>query len=271
MSTGLFAEEKGTGRPVLFLHGIAGTSRYWAPVADALKGEVRVVAVDLLGGGRSPKPKDCRYGYEEHLDAITATLAELKIDEPLVVVGHSMGALLALRLAVERPHLVRGLVLIGTPVYEDEVLVRQQILSRGDIPWWARHSTLSRPLLLLQEQYKTLWAAIAPLQFRAVPGPVAREAVRRSWDSYWRSLRNVIGRQGVHGDLARLQVPALLLYGTKDGIGRHTDLVTLSETNRLVQVRLIPGAGHQLPIEAPDLLAAEILRLAASPPQKNLA
>ena len=103
------------GVPVLAVHGITATHRNWDLLAAALPG-VRVIAPDLRGRGRSnglPAP----YGLIQHADDLAAALDALGVPRVLVV-GHSMGAFVAVRFAARHPDRVAGLVLIdgGLPV-----------------------------------------------------------------------------------------------------------------------------------------------------------
>jgi pimeloyl-ACP methyl ester carboxylesterase len=85
VSGGLFTETWGTGRPILFLHGIGASGRYWRPLARRSDG-YRGTAVDLLGFGRSPWPRDCAYDVDAHLNALLPV-----IPAGSVVVAHSTG------------------------------------------------------------------------------------------------------------------------------------------------------------------------------------
>jgi hypothetical protein len=86
------------GVPMVLLHGQAGSGRYWGAVYDRLAVGHRMVVPDLLGFGSSPRP-DVSYDAERHADAVLGCLDELGIAEPAVLVGHSMGCIVALRLA----------------------------------------------------------------------------------------------------------------------------------------------------------------------------
>lgn len=128
----LAVEEAGEGAPVLLLHGLTATRKYVVMGSRALeRGGHRVVAYDARGhGASSPAPVAEAYSYEDlMLDAI-AVLDALGI-ERVVIAGASMGAHTALRLALESPERVGGLVVI-TPSYEPERNYSPDRLARWD-------------------------------------------------------------------------------------------------------------------------------------------
>ena len=88
----LFVKIFGSGvRTLVFVAGLGGTTRYWETRVTELAQEHRIVLVDLLGFGRSPKPW-VKYSVERHVDALRRVLAPLG---PVTLVGHSLGALIA--------------------------------------------------------------------------------------------------------------------------------------------------------------------------------
>jgi lipase len=101
---------EGDGQPVLAIHGITSSSHSWCAVARALGGEATLIAPDLRGRGRSnelPEP----YGIGAHAADMAAVLEHFGLERALVV-GHSLGAYIAAQLAVERPDLVRAVLLV---------------------------------------------------------------------------------------------------------------------------------------------------------------
>jgi pimeloyl-ACP methyl ester carboxylesterase len=100
---------------VLLVHGIGVSSRYFGPLERDLSRQVRVVAPDLPGFGRSRMPDEPPLTVSEHADVLAALVEELGLDRP-VVVGHSMGAQFVTELAIRRPDLVGALVLVGPVV-----------------------------------------------------------------------------------------------------------------------------------------------------------
>ena len=112
---------RGAGAPIVFLHGLGASADTWSPCMDVLADRYEVVAVDLPGHGASPVTDDpdaySRDAALRDLDDVVATL-----DQPVVIVGHSLGGYLALAHAATRPGVARGIVVLNTgPGYRDPV------------------------------------------------------------------------------------------------------------------------------------------------------
>ncbi|HSN33108.1 MAG TPA: alpha/beta hydrolase, partial [Ideonella sp.] len=101
----LYYESRGEGPTLLFVHGFTLDHRMWRRQAEALAG-LRVVTCDLRGFGRSSPPGEAPFRHSDDLAALAGALGLA----PLVVVGHSIGALYALELCLSRPELVVGFV-----------------------------------------------------------------------------------------------------------------------------------------------------------------
>jgi pimeloyl-ACP methyl ester carboxylesterase len=99
----------GQGRPILLVHGLGGSIANWDIVGPRLAGSGRVVAFDLPGFGLSPPGKD--WSLQTHASAIIDVIDHL--GPPVVLIGNSLGGLLAEMVAAIRPDLVDALVLIS--------------------------------------------------------------------------------------------------------------------------------------------------------------
>ena len=111
------ASDSGSGPPVVMIHGIASSWVTFELLIPLVEPYHRVIAIDLLGFGDSPAPDDAQYTIAEHTAALDRTIRSLKLREPFVLVGHSMGSLIAARYAATRSRLLRKLVLVSPPVY----------------------------------------------------------------------------------------------------------------------------------------------------------
>ncbi len=110
---------RGSGPPIVFLHGMGASAATWDAVAEALSDRYSTMAVDLPGHGGSPCPEDpeafTRDGALADVDELLDTL-----DEPALLVGHSLGGYLALAHAATRPLAARGIVVLNTgPGFRD--------------------------------------------------------------------------------------------------------------------------------------------------------
>jgi pimeloyl-ACP methyl ester carboxylesterase len=256
----------GEGAPTLLLHGILGSNRYWGAAFDRLAADGLLLAPDLLGFGASPRPTS-GYAPDEHGGALIASLDELQVREPVLIVGHSLGALLAIWMARKYPERVRGVVAFAPPLFRDPAHARRQIAKAGGVErlfglqnraatWVARmvcHSLCeARPKLAAR-----VYSAIRP----AFPYPVVEDATRHSWVSYSETVKRVILAAEAATWFAHRgaeEPPVLVIAGDQD---RYLDLDFLGE---LVAQR--PGArfevwtgeGHDLPLVQPERCLAAI-------------
>jgi 3-oxoadipate enol-lactonase len=112
--TDLYYEDDGAGVPVLLVHGMGLDARMWADQVEALDSDCRLIRPDLRGFGRSPRDPLIPYS---HTDDLVALLDHLGIDE-VVLVGLSMGGMIALELVLAHPDRIRSLVLLDSVVDE---------------------------------------------------------------------------------------------------------------------------------------------------------
>ena len=106
--------EAGTGEPLLIIHGLGGSGRYFDRLAARVSPRFHVVAPDLAGFGTSDKP-DVAYDRGMHLDDLDAVAEEMELDRPTAVAGHSLGGLFAALWASRDPERVRGLCAMSAP------------------------------------------------------------------------------------------------------------------------------------------------------------
>ncbi|MFI8771912.1 alpha/beta fold hydrolase [Gordonia sp. NPDC062954] len=112
LTTHTFGPDTGDAAAVLAIHGLTGHGRRWAALAGDQLPDLRLIAPDLLGHGHSPWTPP--WSYEDHVDALVAVVDEHipASARPFVIVGHSFGGALAVRLAHRLGDAVAGLVLL---------------------------------------------------------------------------------------------------------------------------------------------------------------
>ena len=185
---------------IVLLHGFLSSSKYWTKLQPHLtRAGFRVITIDLLGFGRAPKPKSSEYDYDAHVTHINTALRSLRLDaHKIIIVGHSMGALLASKYARRHPLRVDSLVLLHPPLYADMREAKATLRETGRFYRF-----------LLDSRYRTFgWMLVKTfLRYRiAAHTKHSRE----------RSLRNVIEVAEVFGDLDSITAQTLLLVGSKD-------------------------------------------------------
>lgn len=207
----LFVERWGKGRPVVFLHGLGASARYWDALRQATSG-FRGIAPDLLGFGRSPAPEDNAYDVDAHLSGLNE-----HVPDESVIVAHSTGAVLAAAFARRHPGRVSRMLLLGLPAYPDRATARAEVGSLGMLArLTARGHPLARTLCHAMCRMRPLAIALAPLIVRGLPAAIAADAVRHTWTSYHRTLENVVLDHLAAPDLLAIRVPTVLLHGRAD-------------------------------------------------------
>jgi 2-succinyl-6-hydroxy-2,4-cyclohexadiene-1-carboxylate synthase len=247
----------GAGAAALFLHGFTGSSADWEPFLPALETVATCVAVDLLGHGGSDATADpARHALERQAADVADLLDELGA-VPATVVGYSLGARVALRLAVDRPEVVRSLVLLspspGIPDAaaraarrdHDEALARQLETSglEAFVDTW---------------EAQPLFAAEAALP-ATTRGLIHEARLRNDANGLAGSLRGAgQGRMTpLHDDLRRISVPTTVVAGELDTSGERARTVAAAiPGSRLV---VLDGVGHAVQREAPGVIERLIL------------
>ena len=247
----------GHGRPVLFLHGIGGSGRYWQPLAQVSRG-YNAVAPDLLGFGRSPWPADSAYDVDAHLDAL------LPVAPPRsVVVAHSTGAVLAMALATRHPDRVEKLMLIGAPLYEDPAQARREVRRLGTLARvTASGEVAGRAAMVVLHGLVQPFSRLLPM---GLPHDVVDDFWRHSWTSYSRTLRNVVVGSPAVPLISTLRMPCTLLYGAEDSTAYRPSTQRLRQLNPQLRV-LTTNGGHHVAVQEPAAVAHALSGVLADPP-----
>ncbi len=249
----------GHGPAILLLHGFSGRGADWGPFLPAFRRASTAVVVDLLGHGRSDAPPD---PARHALEAQAADLAEILRSHdlaPAVVIGYSFGARVALRLAIDRPAVVRALVLESPSAgiasdadrrrrrAEDERLAEE--IERDGIEafvdgWWE-----TAPVFASERGLPTTTRArLRAMRLRNRPEGLAR------------SLRGAGqgAMQPLHHQLSAIDAPALVIGGALDPVGleRAREIATCLAHGRLT---VVDHAGHAAHREAPAIFRRLVL------------
>jgi cis-3-alkyl-4-acyloxetan-2-one decarboxylase len=243
--------DEGNGPLVVLLHGIGRTSHVWRHlVAELHDVPVRVVAFDLLGFGKSPKPTWLDYTVDDHVQAVVNSIQRLHPKNPIIVVGHSMGCLVAVRLAAQRPDLVKHLVLYEMPLYKGLPNKRYYKL---------RLNFYTKIYNWLLKYEPTFNVNNAKLSDRLAQKFSDLEVEPISWQAYVKSLQHTIYEQTAPEDIPKLSIPMDVIYGSFDmlvirGTIRHV-YGTKDERLHVHTVR----AGHRVTSKASKFIRSRIV------------
>jgi len=224
---------------VLALHGWARSHEDWRAV---LGGEparaVGAVALDLPGFGATPPPPEV-WGSDDYAAAITPVLRELKA--PAVVVGHSFGGRVAVHLAAAHPELVGALVLTGVPLFRTAAGNR-----RPPLRYRVGRSLHGRGLIG-ESRMESLRQRYGSPDYRAATGVMRQVLVRTVNETYDDQLRSV-------------SCPVELVWGDDDTEAPLAVAETAAGLLARSNLTVCRGAGHLVPLTAPDALRLAIER-----------
>ncbi len=257
---GLYTETWGSGEEVLvFVPGLGGTTRYWASRLDSLHDDYRIVLVDLLGFGRSPKPWT-RYSVERHVQELHTVL---KPFAPLSLVGHSLGALLTVAYAARHPTDVKNIVLISMPNFGCQRAAYHYMRS-GSVRGGFLFTNLGVAMLACILT-RRVFGRLLPYLVRSVPREVAEDLVKHTWRSSTSSLWEVVYRYDAAADLKRLpgDIGVLGLHGEQDLMAPVDAVKQLAVVCPQWRLRVLPGVDHHPFLRDPDGCLTQIATLVA--------
>lgn len=227
-------------RRVVFLHGLVGLNEHWEDVAQAISARARVnlLEVPLL----SLRGEDCTI---QGVSAMTAQFLGEHVREPVILVGNSFGGHVALRLALENPRMVEGLILAGSSGLIEKTMVR-------GAPTRPSREWLEEKIGELFFDKSRMREADIDRAFKALND---RHSARAMVSLSKSARRNHLGDQ-----IGQITCPTLLIWGREDVV---TPPQAAEEFyNLLPDARLhwIEACGHAPMMEAPEEFASAVLR-----------
>ncbi|UYQ60870.1 alpha/beta fold hydrolase [Streptomyces peucetius] len=250
-------ERRGTGEPLLLLHGIGHHWQAWEPVMDILAAERDVVAVDLPGFGASAAlPEGVPYELGTVSTVLSAFCAALGIDRPHAA-GNSLGGLLALELGREK--LVRSVTALSPAGFWSEAERRYAFTTLRTMRLGARYM----PLPMVERLSRSVAGRAALVStIYARPG-------RRSPEAAVAETRALRGATGFHETLAAgggvmftddvRDVPVTIGWGTKDRLLLRRQGVRAKHVIPRARLVRLPGCGHVPMSDDPALVARVLL------------
>ena len=218
----------GPGIPLLFLHGTGCDSTDWDAVVQALPEDTRAVSLDFRGHGLSAVPTG-PFTIEALADDVLFLMDRLALP-PVLLIGHSLGGMVAME-AADRSTRVAGLVLLEGWT---------GLSAAGAFGDGRFYGTLSK-------------ADIARIQCKSEE--TRSRFAPQIWEHFWQSVQ----RFDAYSYLQNARIPILEVYGAM-GRNDRTEGKLRVPPNPCIEWMWVPNAGHYLPHERPDAVAAACLK-----------
>lgn len=231
----IFYQERGEGKPLVLIHHLAGSINSWKYVFPNLSEKYRVIEYDLRGHGRSsvlPNP----YKIEDHSEDLKKLLEELNIKEP-VIVGHSIGTLIAIDYALHNP--VNKIVLIG-----------------------ALYKAPNREPYERYVSIATTLGMQALAEYRRQQGEFSSTLIQKGWYDlvqvyrensplgYKYAVEGLLMAKDYSNDLKKLENETLLIYGDEDKLSSNVEI--FKKNIKKLELSILKGYGHFLNFEDPE-------------------
>ncbi len=200
----------GDGPVIVFLHGLGSSSANWAKLIPLLQAHYRCISVDLIGFGESPKPTWYGYTMEEHLRSIHKTLDNMHLLQPYILVGHSLGSLLATRYASSYGQRISRLILLSPPVYAPLHTIENRSARNRTSMYLRAYKFLRTHPRATPENMQRLG--------RILPQLKSLQLNTETWDPFIRSLEQCIENQTLLIDIRNVTAPIDIFYGIFDEV-----------------------------------------------------
>lgn len=224
------SEDIGKGKPLILLHGIESSGNYWKPLIKPLAEKRRVITIDLLGFGESPKPLNIAYTLDDQVRYLKDTLEDLGIDE-FDIIAHSLGSLVAIAYAGKHTNKVKSLTLLSPVFVPDNASSKNQIIKRLHFVDKISDGSYMYSKTAQALGYKRMTKYLPFI--RSIQGAIRNQ----------HALRLARQTKGI---------PVKILYGDNDGLIDKTYLNQVARVFKNADVIAIPNQGHNFALFEPS-------------------
>jgi 3-oxoadipate enol-lactonase len=241
----LTAEVEGDGSPILFVHGLGGSSNTFQPLLGSLNG-YRCVRPDLPGSARSKLPHE-KLSISLFVKILIETAQTLGAC-PAHLVGHSMGTLICQHIAAQIPDQILSMTLFG-PIYEPADAARERLRDRAQLARSQGMQVIADAMVsaALSSETKAAYPIAAAF--------VRESHMRQDAEGFAQSCEALAGATAA--DVRIIKCPVLLVTGEEDGVAPPSAAHALAEKITGAKTKILDRCGHWTPIERP----AECARL----------
>jgi pimeloyl-ACP methyl ester carboxylesterase len=213
----LHYETFGRGNPLIFIHGWLGSWRYWMPAMEIMSEHGRTYALDLWGFGDSDRVNG-KYSISGYIKLLDIFVEEMGFSA-MTLVGHALGAVVALRYAADKPDYIDRILAVSAPLTGD---------------------TISRKLLSSGTSFLDRMRGWKPGEGHVEVEQEMEKTAQGVVEASLQSAMHIDLRQ----DVQRIQKPLLLVYGEKDSIVAVPQPEWLAHAGENVRSIVLPNARH---------------------------
>jgi 3-oxoadipate enol-lactonase len=254
LGANVYYEAVGDGLPLIFVHGLGGTSNVWHAQRVGLSKYFKVITLDLPGSGRSEK-SERQYSMERWADQTAALADALKLDK-FVLVGHSMGTVLAQKCAAKHGGRMSGLVLCG-PLTELAPAGKEAFVKRAE-------TVLKEGMVGIADTVLAGALTAATRESNPALAGMFREMLMANDPTCYAAQCHALINGSAKADQPNIQCPALILLGDQDTVTPLTLSRAIAAAIPSCRICIIPGTAHLTMAERPELFNAALIEFLAA-------
>jgi len=241
----LSVSDVGQGSPILFVHGFPLDHSMWREQVADLSRDHRCIAPDLRGFGQSTVTEG-KVTMEQFADDLAALLDELKITEPVVLCGLSMGGYIAWQFVRRHSDRLRGLILCDTRAVPDSTEAAANRLKLAD------DVVRTGPELVANTMLPKLFSDRESNRRSQLKDELRRVILATDSRGIAAASRGMAERADARPWLAAMTCPALVMVGEQDVISPPPEMSEIATALPHATFRVIPDSGHLAPLETPQ-------------------
>ncbi len=233
-----YYENKVAGTPLVFIHGWLGSSKEWIHQLCYFSFKERIIVPDLPGFGKSDKPK-AKYSIELFTKHLINFLKLLGYNEAILI-GHSLGGMIALNITIQNPKLVKKLIIISSSTAISQSLKDKFKLFGVNLFF----------KLVYKKFLKSIVTRILSPNFKN------RELKRLYTDALkipksivLRTFKNMTSKFNINNQLSQISQPTLIIYGNEDKIISHSMIHKLGNLISNSEIYSIENSSHRVMVD----------------------
>ena len=233
-----YSENNIGGNPLLFIHGWLGSSLEWIHQLCYFKTRQHIIIIDLPGYGKSDKPKTtyCVEFFTRHLVEFLKLLGYNEV----ILIGHSLGGMIALNIAIRNPKLVKKLILIST-----SATFSQSIKNKFKLFWINIVFRLIYKNFLKNIIKKIISTKKENREFKRH----YNNALKLPKSVVLSTFKNMTSKINLNKNLSQIFQPTLIIYGNEDNIISKSMINNLDDSIIFSELSIIENSAHRVMVE----------------------